>query len=86
MIVKIVNEANKFETKFVDCVSATIRPDNPEDLSENATFGIDFMLCNREDMIWPLSENDRVYYLNNNGQTIDRDFRMVKKVTSPIGG
>jgi len=35
------------------------------------------LYLNGKDTTFPLSRNEKVFFMNDNGQTIDRDFRML---------
>lgn len=77
MIVKIENECT---TKFIDCVSVFMRPeihraDEPQ--PETEIYGLYITFSNGREITHPLSLGDRVWYLNENGKTIDKDFRMI---------
>lgn len=73
MIVKTVNGE---VVRFVDCVSAAVIPDIQEEESGKQLFSIVYCFENGRDATYPLSAGDKIWYLNENGRTIDRDFRM----------
>lgn len=72
MIVKTVNGD---VVRFVDCVSATVIPDIQKK-DEKQRFSIVYCFENGRDATFPLSLGDKVWFLNENGRTIDKDFRM----------
>ena len=74
MIVKTVS--NKM-TKHVDCVSATVVPDTEgPDGKQSSGVCIIFDFGNGRDATYVLSVGEKIFYLNDSGRTIDKDFRM----------
>ena len=73
MIVKILGTQT---VRYTDCDSAVVK------ISAMDIEGVDNsyeMVCSfsgGKDITIPLCENDQIYYLNNNGKTIDKDFSM----------
>ena len=65
--------------RYVDCISSIVVPDIQREDDTTEKFSIIFHLKNHEDLTFPLSRGEKIYYLNNNGKTIDRDFRMCGK-------
>ncbi len=83
MIVKIMNNgdtANKNTIKYIDCVGSIVVPKIHENCTHPAG-GCDivFYFDNGSDSTWRLNIGDKIYYLNNDGKTIDRDFRMCEE-------
>ena len=73
MIVKLVNDEHN-EVKFVDCKTVHIQPDaHMEGMEDTFTIIFDSPFNRHE---WPLVKNTFVYFMNDDGETIDRDFRV----------
>ncbi len=82
MIVKMVG-VNL--VRFTDCVSAVVVPEIQEVGELQERFSIVFLFNNGKDVTFPLSQGDKIWYLNDNGRTIDRDFRMCcQEITKAI--
>ena len=74
MIVKVENEGGKF-TRWDECKSACIT----EDKDGPAAVDGYLLIChytNGTDATYSLDRMTRVYFMNNQGQTIDHDHRM----------
>jgi len=77
MIVKI--EGNE-STRVFDCVSASVIPDDVTPNSkQSAGCIIVFSYVNGRDASYVLDKGDVIWYLNDNGKTIDKDCRMCVK-------
>ncbi len=72
MIVKMVNGNI---VRFTDCVDALVRPDIHE-VGTKTPFSMIFTFKNGRDRTLPLGKGDMIYYLNDNGRTIDKDCRL----------
>ena len=77
----IVRINNGYIDKFFDCVSASIIPDieplKPGEKGEPPKrFNIIFIWVNGKDSTFTLCEGDKIYYMNNEGKTINSDMRM----------
>lgn len=84
MIAKVENDNGKF-VRWDDCKSACIKEDKDGPVSVSGWL----LVCEHNDgnqAIYGLSEMDRVYFMNNEGRTIDQDCRMCepKSVRLPI--
>lgn len=74
MVVKVENEDGKF-VRWDDCKSACIVEDKN---GPNEADGW-LLICrysDGSDATYPLDRMAHVYFMNDNGQTIDQDFRM----------
>lgn len=82
MIVKIVGKTEESISRterFVDCVEVLMMLNKREPGDDVAVFRgycLIFTFANGADRTLDLSDGDKVFYLNDAGQTIDRDFRM----------
>lgn len=74
MIVKIRNESHD-NVRLTDCVSACVVPDN-DGPGGKECFIIIYDFSNGKDATYPLSPGDKIYFMNDSGRTIDKDFRM----------
>ena len=73
MIVKILGRQT---VRYIDCDSAIVKVSAIEVGTNQESYEMCCSFCNGKDMVIPLCENDQIYYLNNEGKTIDTDFRM----------
>ena len=65
--------------RYMDCAGALIRPEIQKAGCPIDKYDIVYTFENGKSITYPLSQGDRVYYLNNEGKTIDKDFRMCCK-------
>jgi hypothetical protein len=75
MIVKI--ESDNGNKRFDHCVNASIIDDTPGPDGDPKRYCVIVLYLNGKDTTFPLSRNEKVFFMNDNGQTIDRDFRML---------
>jgi hypothetical protein len=77
MIVKVEGSNLKIK-KIIDCNVATILPDGAESSGNR-------LICEFDDYEdeFLLSEGDKVFFMNNQGKTIDSDYRMVPVRVAP---
>ena len=73
MIVKTIN-GNLI--RFTNCDSVVVVPEIQEVGELPERFSIIFSFRDGKDITYPLSSGEKIWYLNNEGKTIDRDFRM----------
>ncbi len=73
MIIKIENGET---TEFIDCHSVFKRPEVCEEgvKSSDVTWGLYITFSNRTTLTRPLFKGDCIWYLNENGKTVDKDF------------
>lgn len=74
MIVKVENEGSKF-VRWDDCKSAYITEDKGGPDNGKGWLLICKYLDGSE-ATYPLDRMARVYFMNNEGQTVDQDYRM----------
>jgi len=73
----IVKTVSKDRTRHTDCVSATIVPDGEgPGGKKGGGIRIIFDFGNGRATTYVLSKNEKIFYLNDSGRTIDKDFRM----------
>ncbi len=77
MIVKIIS-GNLI--RLTDCDSAVVIPEIQEVGELPKGFDIVFSFAKGGDITYPLSAGDKIYYLNNDGKTIDKDFRCCREL------
>ena len=75
MIVKILGIQT---VRFTDCDSAIVKISAMDIEGVDNSYELICSFSGGKDIAIPLCENDQVYFLNNNGKTIDKDFRMCK--------
>ncbi len=73
MIVKIISGSL---IRFTDCDSVVVVPEIQEVGELPEMFNVVFSFNAGKDITYPLSVGDKIWYLNNDGKTIDKDFRM----------
>lgn len=78
MIVKVENEDGKF-VRWDDCNSAYIAEDK-DGPNEGKGWMLVCRYSNGNDTTYPLDRMARVYFMNNEGQTIDQDYRMCEPI------
>ncbi len=78
MIVKIVSENC---VRHTDCISAIIVPEIEEDGAPWQQRSIIYLFENGVDFTFPLSKGDKIFYLNNEGRTIDKNVSMCCNVS-----
>lgn len=72
MIAKVEND--RF-VRLVDCNVATVVPEITKD-GDPPQYSLVVIFDNGKDITFPLSQGDKIWYLNNDGKTIEKDFRM----------
>ena len=73
MVVKIVSENC---VRHTDCISAIIVPEIEEDGAPWQQCSIVYLFESGADFTFPLSKGDKIFYLNDEGKTIDKNVSM----------
>ncbi len=75
MIVRTVNQ-EKNSDRLCHCDTAMILPDKEVGNQRVYGFCLIVQFSSGRDATYPLSTGDLVFYMNDEGKTIDKDFRM----------
>jgi hypothetical protein len=76
MVVKVSSKDGNFQ-RLDECFTACFAPDNiePDTLDKKGTILNRMLVCtysNGKDNTYPLEEGDTIYFMNNDGKTIDK--------------